>query len=90
MCLNLGHNFSLTMRKQFSVMAIILHLDDVMKSRGITVTALAEKVGITRVNMSNLKTGNVKAIRFSTLEKICETLECQPADIMEYVPNNSD
>jgi putative transcriptional regulator len=54
------------------------------------VTALAEKVGITRANMSNLKTGNVKAIRFSTLEKICETLECQPADIMEYVPNNSD
>lgn len=90
MCLNLEHNFSLTMRKQFSVMAIILHLDDVMKSRGITVTALAEKVGITRANMSNLKTGNVKAIRFSTLEKICETLECQPADIMEYVPNNSD
>lgn len=78
------------MRKQFSVMAIILHLDDVMKSRGITVTALAEKVGITRANMSNLKTGNVKAIRFSTLEKICETLECQPADIMEYVPNDSD
>lgn len=49
---------------------------------------LAEKVGITTVNLSILKTGKAKAIRFSTLEAICEVLECQPGDIMEYIPEN--
>lgn len=68
-------------------MPIALHLDEVMTKRGITVTALADEVGITRANMSNLKSGNVRAIRFSTLEQICRVLECQPGDIMEYVPD---
>lgn len=49
---------------------------------------LAEKVGITTVNLSILKTGKAKAIRFSTLEAICEVLECQPGDIMEYIPED--
>ena len=65
-------------------MPIVLHLDEIMMKRGITVTALADAVGITRANMSNLKSGNVKAIRFSTLEEICRVLDCQPGDIMEY------
>ncbi|KAF4325883.1 hypothetical protein G195_000503 [Phytophthora kernoviae 00238/432] len=51
---------------------------------------LADKVGISNVNLSNLKTGKVKAIRFSTLEAICEILDCQPGDIMEFVPDDSD
>ena len=68
-------------------MPIALHLDEIMAKRGITVTALADEVGITRANMSNLKSGNVRAIRFSTLEQICRVLECQPGDIIEYVPD---
>lgn len=51
---------------------------------------LAEKVGITTVNLSILKTGKAKAIRFSTLEAICEVLECQPGDIMEYIPEQKN
>lgn len=56
----------------------------------MTVTYLAKAVGISRVNMSNLKTGKVKALRFSTLEAICRELDCQPGDIMEYVPDKQD
>ncbi len=63
---------------------IILRLDRVMADRKITLNQLAEKVGISNVNLSNLKTGKVKAIRFSTLESICEVLDCQPGDILEY------
>ncbi|KRM14143.1 hypothetical protein FD31_GL002212 [Companilactobacillus nantensis DSM 16982] len=55
----------------------------------MTVTELAEKVGITQANISILKTGKAKAIRFSTLEKICQVLSCQPGDILEYVPDDS-
>lgn len=55
----------------------------------MTVTYLAKAVDISRVNMSNLKTGKVKAIRFSTLEAVCRELECQPGDIMEYVPDDA-
>ncbi|RHR24180.1 transcriptional regulator [Clostridium sp. AF19-22AC] len=66
-------------------MAIILRLDRVMADRKISLKELAEKVGITNVNLSNLKTGKVKAIRFSTLEAICKELKCQPGDILEYV-----
>lgn len=66
-------------------MAIILHLDDIMAERGVSVTDLAKEVGITRANMSNIKTGNIKAIRFSTLEAICGYLDCQPGDIIEFV-----
>lgn len=65
-------------------MAIILRLDRVMADRKMSLNELAEKVGISNVNLSNLKTGKVKAIRFSTLEAICEVLDCQPGDILEY------
>lgn len=65
-------------------MAIILRLDRVMADRKITLNALAEQVGISNVNLSNLKTGKVKAIRFSTLDAICKALDCQPGDILEY------
>lgn len=65
-------------------MAIILRLDRVMADRKISLNELAEKVGISNVNLSNLKTGKVKAIRFSTLNAICKVLACQPGDILEY------
>lgn len=65
-------------------MPIIINLDVVMAQRKISLTELAEKLNITLANLSILKTGKAKAIRFSTLEKICEVLECQPADILEY------
>ena len=66
-------------------MAIILRLDRVMADRKISLNELSEKVGISNVNLSNLKTGKVKAIRFSTLEAICDVLDCQPGDILEYI-----
>ena len=65
-------------------MAIILRLDRVMSERKISLNELADQVGISNVNLSNLKGGKVKAIRFSTLDKICEVLNCQPSDILEY------
>ncbi|MBE6120758.1 MAG: helix-turn-helix transcriptional regulator [Erysipelotrichaceae bacterium] len=65
-------------------MPIILRLDRVMADRKISLNELSEKVGISNVNLSNLKTGKVKAIRFSTLDAICKVLECQPGDILEY------
>ena len=65
-------------------MSIILRLDRVMADRKMSLNELAEKVGISNVNLSNLKTGKVKAIRFSTLEAICDVLDCQPGDILEY------
>ena len=65
-------------------MAIILRLDRVMADRKITLNELSEKVGISNVNLSNLKTGKVKAVRFSTLDAICSVLNCQPGDILEY------
>ncbi len=70
-------------------MTIILHLDDVMAKKRVSVTELAEAVGITRANMSNLKTGKVKAIRFSTLDAICKYLDCQPGEIIEYIDEES-
>jgi putative transcriptional regulator len=63
---------------------IIIRLDRVMADRKISLNELSEQVGVSVVNLSNLKTGKVKAIRFSTLEKICEVLDCQPGDILEY------
>ena len=63
---------------------IILRLDRVMADRKISLGELAEKVGITNVNLSKIKTGKVNAIRFSTLDTICRTLDCQPGDIIEY------
>ncbi|HPD88772.1 MAG TPA: helix-turn-helix transcriptional regulator [Oscillospiraceae bacterium] len=65
-------------------MAIVLRLDRVMADRKISLNELAEKVGISNVNLSNIKTGKISAIRFSTLSAICETLGCQPGDILEY------
>ncbi|MCI8352142.1 MAG: helix-turn-helix transcriptional regulator [Clostridia bacterium] len=65
-------------------MGIIVNLDVMMAKRKISSSELAEKIGITTANLSILKTNKGKAIRFSTLEKICEVLECQPGDILEY------
>ncbi len=65
-------------------MAIILRLDRVMADRKISLKDLAEQVGIANINLSKIKTGKVSAIRFSTLNAICEALECQPGDILEY------
>ena len=59
-----------------------------MADRKISLNELSEKVGISNVNLSNLKTGKVKAIRFSTLEAICDVLDCQPGDILEYVADD--
>jgi putative transcriptional regulator len=66
------------------LMAIIVNLDVMMAKRKISLMELAEKVGITNANLSILKTGKAKAIRFSTLEAICKELNCQPGDILEY------
>ena len=65
-------------------MAIIVNLDVMMAKRKMSSSELAEKVGITNANMSILKTGKGKAIRFSTLDAICKALNCQPGDILEY------
>ena len=65
-------------------MEITVKLDDLLYARRMTLTELAEKVDITLANLSILKTGKAKAIRFSTLAAICEALECQPGDILEY------
>lgn len=65
-------------------MAIIVNLDVMMAKRKISLNELAEKVGITNANLSILKTGKAKAVRFSTLEAICRELNCQPGDILEF------
>jgi len=65
-------------------MAIIINIDVMLAKRKMSVTELAEKVGITMANLSILKNGKAKAIRFSTLEAICNSLDCQPGDILEY------
>lgn len=69
------------------MMSIIIRLDRVMADRKISLGDLADKVGITLSNLSILKTGKAKAIRFSTLEAICRELNCQPGDILEYDPS---
>lgn len=63
---------------------IILNLDKVMKKRGVKLKDLAKKIGLTDANLSNIKTGKISAIRFSTLNALCKELDCQPADILEY------
>ncbi|MBC5993484.1 helix-turn-helix domain-containing protein [Pontibacter cellulosilyticus] len=68
-------------------MAIVVNLDVMLARRKMSLSELAEKVGLTLSNLSILKTGKAKAIRFSTLESICEALDCQPGDILEYQPN---
>ena len=67
-------------------MAILVKLDDLLHDRRMSLTQLAEKIGITLANLSILKTGKARAIRFSTLEAICEALRCQPGDLLEYRP----
>jgi putative transcriptional regulator len=71
-------------------MAIIINLDVMMAKRKMSLNTLSEKVGITLSNLSILKQGKAKAIRFSTLELICEVLKCQPGDILEYQPQKAD
>ncbi|MBK6979191.1 MAG: helix-turn-helix transcriptional regulator [Cytophagaceae bacterium] len=66
-------------------MAIVVNLDVVMAKRKMSLNELSDKVGLTLSNLSILKTGKAKAIRFSTLDTICNILECQPADILEYI-----
>ena len=68
-------------------MPIILRLDRVMADRKMSLNELAAKVGIANVNLSKIKTGKVSAIRFSTLDAICDALNCQPGDILEHKPN---
>lgn len=65
-------------------MPIILRLDRVMADRKISLNELSEKVGVANVNLSKMKNGRISAIRFSTLEAICDVLDCQPGDILEY------
>ena len=65
-------------------MAIIVNVDVMLAKRKMSVTELSEKVGITMANLSILKNGKAKAIRFSTLDAICKALECQPGDLLEY------
>ena len=67
-------------------MAIHVKLDDILHDRRMTLTELAERVGVTIVNLSILKTGKARAIRFSTLNAICSALNCQPGDILEVLP----
>ena len=69
-------------------MAIILRLDRVMADRKMSLNELAGRVGIANVNLSKIKTGKVSAIRFSTLEAICDALDCQPGDILEHKSEN--
>jgi putative transcriptional regulator len=65
-------------------MAIIINIDVMLAKRKMSVTELTEKVGITMANLSILKNGKAKAVRFSTLEAICQALDCQPGDVLEY------
>ena len=67
-------------------MAILVHLDELLHARRMTLTELAARVDITLANLSILKTGKAKAIRFSTLEAICAALECQPGDLLAFDP----
>ena len=67
-------------------MAIIVKLDDLLHDRRMTLTELAERIDITLANLSILKTGKARAIRFSTLEAICEVLQCQPGDLLQFQP----
>jgi putative transcriptional regulator len=69
---------------------IIVNVDVMMAKRKITLTELAEKIDITPANLSVLKTGKAKAIRFSTLQSLCKELRCQPGDILEYLPDDSE
>ena len=71
-------------------MAIVVNLDVMMAKRKISLKDLGEKIDITNANLSILKTGKAKAIRFTTLNEICKALDCQPGDILEYVEDEND
>jgi putative transcriptional regulator len=68
------------------VSAITVHLDDLLEAQGMTLTELADRVGLTLANLSILKTGKARAIRFTTLASICAELDCQPGDLLRYEP----
>ena len=68
-------------------MPIVVKLHDMLYARRMTLTDLADRMGITLANLSILKTGKARAVRFSTLEAICEVLQCQPGDLLEYAPS---
>ena len=70
-------------------MAITIKLDDLLHDRRMTLTELADRVGMTLANLSILKTGKARAIRFSTLDAICEALSCQPGDVLRFEPEQS-
>lgn len=67
-------------------MPIVVNIDELMEKKGISVGALAEEIGITPANLAVLKNGRAKAVRFTTLEAICQALDCQPGDILRWVP----
>ena len=71
-------------------MAIGVKLDDLLHDRRMTLTELADRIGLTLANLSILKTGKARAIRFSTLDAICEALSCQPGDILRFEPDQAD
>ena len=70
-------------------MAIAVKLDDILHDRRMTLTELADQIGMALANLSILKTGKARAIRFSTLDAICEVLECQPGDILQFKPEQA-
>ena len=70
-------------------MSIIVKLDDLLHERRMTLTELSERIGITLANLSVLKTGKARAVRFSTLEAICEALQCQPGDLLEFASRST-
>ena len=70
-------------------MAIIIRLDRMMADRKMSLNELAERIDMTNVNLSNLKTGKMKGIKFETMNAICRELDCQPADLFEYTPDES-
>lgn len=67
---------------------IVTRLDRVLADRKVTSKELSERIGISQVNLSRLKTGKINAVRFSTLEAICQALDCQPGDLLEYIPDD--
>lgn len=70
-------------------MAIVINLDAMLTRRSMTLTELSEHVGITIANLSNLKTGKARAVRFTTLDAICTALDCQPGDLIEHQPEHT-
>jgi putative transcriptional regulator len=71
-------------------MAIVINIDVMLARRKMSVTELSERVGITMANLSILKNGKARAVRLSTLEAICQALDCQPGDILEYAPDSNE